>query len=435
MATFYNGKHLTDTDGNIVHCHGAGFMFHEGWYYMFGEDRRGKSRVSCYRSKDLVKWEFRNIVLSLDSSHGAHYIRTDYSLAPNSRGAGPEGANIERPKVLYCEKTGKFVMWMHYENGRDYNAAQCAVAVCDTVDGDYVYLGSFNPVGNMSRDCTLFKDDDGSAYFISSARDNADTVMYRLAEDFLSVDEQVKVLWPGQFREAPVVIKKNGYYFLFSSQCTGWNPNQGGYATASSLTGKWSMIRPLGNETTFNTQPTAALDINGDILYIGDRWDPIDYMNSKIVYLPVSFPEKDECVLNWASEVEITESGITYKASEPADFRIMNHRCYEYVGGDGYSVYGKTLAYADEELLWTKEEAEGGFMLRHSASGKYLSAEGVLAEKSQDERLVWNTLEAVDGVVLVNKHSDKALLVHGRRVIIADKEDARRDGYKFVTNY
>lgn len=29
------------------------------------------------------------------------------------------------------------------------------------------YLGSFRPMGNVSRDMTLFKDDDGSGYLIS----------------------------------------------------------------------------------------------------------------------------------------------------------------------------------------------------------------------------------------------------------------------------
>lgn len=430
MATFYNGKHLIDTDGNIVHCHGAGFMFHEGWYYMFGEDRRGDSRVSCYRSKDLVNWEFRNIVLTVNSPSAHHYIRTDYKL---------RGANIERPKVLYCENTGKFVMWMHYENGRDYNAAQCALAVCDTIDGDYTYLGSFNPVGNMSRDCTLFKDEDGTAYFISSARDNADTVIYRLAEDFLSVDEQVKTLWAGQFREAPVMFRKNGYYFLLSSQCTSWNPNQGGYAYSKSITGKWSMIKPLGNETTFNTQPTAALDINGDILYIGDRWDPVDYMNSKIIYLPLSFPTENECVLNWANEVDITENGISSKGEVPEDIRIMHWSCNDYIASDGYNIFAKTLAYADTSLLWNKVEAEGGFMLRHKDSGRYLSSDGIAVEFEENQpRLLWKEEKGAQGSLLVNVYSGKSISVFGRRVILADKNDKRDrhfGGYKFVGNY
>ena len=33
----------------------------------------------------------------------------------------------------------------------------------------------------MSRDDTLFKDDDGKAYFISAANENADLMLYELS--------------------------------------------------------------------------------------------------------------------------------------------------------------------------------------------------------------------------------------------------------------
>ena len=102
-------------------------------------------------------------------------------------------------------------MWMHWERPNDYREARCAVAVCDTIDGDYTYLGSFNPLGYMSRDCTLFKDDDGTAYFISAANNNADIHIYRLTDDYLAIDSLVQILWPGQWREAPVVFKKTAF--------------------------------------------------------------------------------------------------------------------------------------------------------------------------------------------------------------------------------
>ncbi|MGN1098314.1 MAG: family 43 glycosylhydrolase, partial [Clostridia bacterium] len=407
---------------------------------MFGEDRRGDNRVSCYRSADLVNWEFRNIVLSLNSPTHHHYVRTDLQLSPKNAGpfgipaTGPKGANIERPKVLYCENTGKFVMWMHYENGRDYNAARCAVAVCDTVDGDYVYMGSFNPVGNISRDCTLFKDDDGTAYFISSARDNADMAVYRLSEDYLTVDEQVKTLWPGQYREAPVLFKRDGLYYMLTSRCTGWNPNQGGYATAESIEGRWSAIRPFGNETTFNTQPTAAVKVGETYLYIGDRWDPSDYQNSTIVYLPMSFD--NGCSIEWADEVTIENDNVTVSSREINDFRIMLWNCNDYVGGDGYNVFSKHLGYEDNELLWTMEEKDGFFMLRHEESGKYLSGDGILSEYREGEkRLLWKFADAEEGKLLINGYSGKSLLVFGRRVILSDRDDKHFGGFVFVKNY
>ena len=76
------------------------------------------------------------------------------------------------------------------KTSRDYNEARAVVAVCDTPDGNYKYVKDFRPFGNESRDCTLYKDDDGSAYFISSTRGNTDMVCYRLTDDYLDVKEQ-----------------------------------------------------------------------------------------------------------------------------------------------------------------------------------------------------------------------------------------------------
>ncbi len=448
MPIYKNGKPVTASDGSVMHCHGAGILEYGGYYYLFGEDRRDRRRVSCYRSKDLVNWEFRNICLSLDSETKRHYVRTDLRLAPKNSGPmtpeeaaaislqpiGHRGANIERPKVLYCEATGKFVMWMHFENGRDYNAARCAVAVCDTVDGDYVYMGSFNPVGNMSRDCTLYKDDDGTAYFISSARDNADMMIYRLSEDYLTVAEHVKTLWPGQFREAPVLFKENGKYYMLTSRCTGWSPNQSGWAEADAIDGHWSSIRPFGNETTFNTQPTAVVKVGDVWLYIGDRWDPSDYLNSTMVYLPINL--ENGCSIDWASEVNIDGGKITTFAGDIGELRIMLPGCTDYLGGDGYNVFTKKLAYANTGLLWLVEEKSGCVVLRHKDSGRCLSSEGVLDEyKDGDDRLLWELRDADEGKLFINRRTGKSLLAFGRRVILTDGDDRHFGGYTFVKNY
>ena len=124
----------------------------------------------------------------------------------------------------------------------------------------------------------MFQDDDGSAYFISSARDNLDTHIYRLAPDYLSIDRLERVLWPGQQREAATVFKRRGIYFMLTSGCTGWAPNQSSYGWTRSLTGEWAIRRNLGNETTFHSQPTWVLPVYNaekddfNYWYLGDRW-------------------------------------------------------------------------------------------------------------------------------------------------------------------
>lgn len=281
-----NGTLWLDTAGNPIHAHGGYIIQHDDYYYWYGENRLENIYVSCYRSKDLLNWEFRNNIITTESKTESIRVRTNLTLVNNGK-----KVNLERPKVLYNELTGKFVLWVHYENGIDYTDAKCAIATCDTPDGDFIYHGSFNPYGYMSRDCTLFLDDDGRAYFISAARDNADLHIYRLAPDFLNVEKLVNILWQGEYREAPAVFKRDGVYYMLSSFCTGWAPNQGKYARGTALDGDWTMLELFGDATTFDTQPAFVLPYNGEYLYFSDRWGGGGeaYFKSSYVVLPIQF--------------------------------------------------------------------------------------------------------------------------------------------------
>lgn len=289
-----------DTAGNPVHAHGGQILRGpDGYWYWIGEDRTGRNKVSCYRSGDLTEWEFRNHILTLDVAKEKHpYLVTDPRLEVRGRRASVgAGCNIERPKVLYDRSAKRWVLWMHWELPDDYREARCAVAVCDTIDGDYTYLGSFSPIGFMSRDCTVFQDDDGAAYFISAARENMDLHIYRLTEDYLAIDRLVRVLWPGQQREAPVLFKRRGRYILLTSACTGWRPNQSSYAYAERLDGDWSRRFDFGDGTTYRSQPAWVFSVydsaagEENYWYLGDRWggEGDNYFKSAYLFLPIRF--------------------------------------------------------------------------------------------------------------------------------------------------
>lgn len=273
VVSVFSGPQWTDTNGNDIDAHGGGIIQVGNYYYWFGEKRvDGGSlfaAVACYRSSDLKNWEFRNDVLT-PQSHP--------DLNP---------CNVERPKVVYNESTGQYVMWMHWENGEHYGEAKAAIAYCDTVDGDYTFVKAFRPYedrgivdhgapGYMSRDCTLFVDDDGTGYFISSSNENADMNVYRLTSDYKDVDELVTVLWPGQKREAPALVKKDGVYYMMTSGCTGWSPNQAKYAYSTSLASGWSSLTNVADGSTYSSQPTYIITVEGtqetSYLYLGDRW-------------------------------------------------------------------------------------------------------------------------------------------------------------------
>ncbi len=307
-GTLFVGLQWADTSGNPIQAHGGGVIKVGSYYYWFGENRNPDGTffaVSCYRSTDLVNWEFRDNVL------------TQKSAAELNR------ANIERPKVIYNATTGQYVMWMHWENGTDYTASRAAVASSSSVDGNYTYLGSARPMmgtgvvdhgiaGYQSRDATLFVDSDGQAYFISASNENYDLNLYRLKSDYLSIDTLAAVLFPGGHREAPALWKRNGVYFLLTSAATGWSPNQAAYATSSSLASGWSAWSNVGDATTFYSQSTFVLPVAGAAgtayLYMGDRWagawaGPVN--DSTYIFLPISFPSNTSMSMTWNNTVTI----------------------------------------------------------------------------------------------------------------------------------
>lgn len=268
-----NGTLWRDTDGNELHAHGGHILFHGGFYYWYGEDRRDDIYVSVYRSRDLVNWEFRAHCLTVSSKFEPIAVHTDSSLSHERDGKAVK-VNIERPKVLYNALTDTFVMWAHYENGLDYSNARICIATSKTPDGEFTYRGSFNPYGKMSRDCTLFSDPvSGDTFFISASRDNADLAVYRLTDDYLNVDEHVRTLFQGEYREAPAMFyrKDNGKYYILTSHCTGWAPNQGKCAMGDAPDGRFSLNTLFGDSTTYRSQPAFVLPYtreNGDVTYL-----------------------------------------------------------------------------------------------------------------------------------------------------------------------
>ncbi|MER6081232.1 RICIN domain-containing protein [Streptomyces sp. NPDC001833] len=360
--TVTNGTQFTDTSGNVVHAHGGGVIKVGSYYYWFGEDRNSDNTfksVDAYRSTDLKTWEFRNHVLTQSS---ASELGTAY---------------IERPKVIYNASTGKFVMWMHKENGVDYSQARAAVAVSDTVDGTYTYQGSFQPLGQyMSRDLTTFVDTDGTAYMVSASNENADLHIYKLTADYTGIDSLVANPWAGASREAPALFKRNGVYFMLTSAATGWSPNQQKYATASSLAGPWTSWTNVGDSTAYGSQTAYVLPITGtsgtSYLYMGDRWGNSfggTVNDSRYVWLPLTFPTDTSMSMSWYPEITVdTAAGtvggtsatyntlIARHSSKCAD--VPNQSLWEAVAISQYTCNGGT-----NQKWWFKDLGTGYYEL------------------------------------------------------------------------
>ncbi len=301
-----NGELWKDTNGKIINAHGGGIIYHEGIYYWYGEYkgdstylldsvktwecwRADAGGVSCYSSKNLVDWKFEGIVLP---------------ASPDPKSDLHPSQVIERPKVIYNERTRKFVMWLHIESP-NYEKAHAGVAISDRPSGTFKYLGSFRPNGKDSRDQTVFKDDDGRAYHIYSSEWNKTTVIGLLSNDYLHHTGTFTRNFINQSREAPAVFKHKDKYYMISSGCTGWDPNTALYAVADSMLGKWTLMsnpcKGKDADSTFYAQSTFVLPISGQpgrFIAMFDRWKKTDLINSTYIWLPVTFDGKNP-VIQW----------------------------------------------------------------------------------------------------------------------------------------
>jgi hypothetical protein len=278
-AAIHPGARWTDQNGNPLQLHGLGIVRVANTYYGFGEDKVGENQkdtsfraIPCYSSTNLATWTYQreSLVRQRSGDLGPHRI-------------------VERPKVLYNERTRTFVMYLHIDDPT-YAQAKVGVATSSSVCGPYAYRGSFRPLGQQSRDLGLFKDDDGTGYLLTEDRAHGLRID-RLSADYLSVTRSVAVL--GRF-EAPALVKVSGRYYLLGSHLTGWKTNDNEYTTAVSLAGPWSAwhtFAPSGSKT-FNSQTANIITVAGSrattSVYAGDRWNPNDLGPSPLVWLPLS---------------------------------------------------------------------------------------------------------------------------------------------------
>jgi hypothetical protein len=321
---FTPGEIWPDDQGIHINAHGGGLLFHEGTYYWFGEHKiagpSGNSAqvgVSCYSSTTLYDWKNEGIALAVEE---------------NRRSEIAKGCIIERPKVIFNPRTKKFVMWFHLEHrGKGYATARTAVALADKVTGPYRFRESHRPnrnewpigfdpetttdaqvsllkrdrsKGQMSRDMTIFVDDDGRAYHIASAEENHTLHISLLTPDFLDFTGKFIRIFPGGHNEAPAICKHDGKYWLIASGCTGWDPNEARSYVADSMAGPWkSLGNPcigthpnggMGPEKTWGGQSTFILPVHGkpgSFIAMFDVWRPKNPIDGRYLWLPVHFED------------------------------------------------------------------------------------------------------------------------------------------------
>lgn len=270
-----NGIPWFDNNRRIVNAHGACIVRDGGKYYLFGEYKSDTSNAfpgfSCYSSTDLVNWTFERVALPMQKKG---------IMGPNRVG--------ERVKVMKCPATGEYVMLMHSDN-LSYKDPYIAYATSKTINGEYTFRGPLLYNGKPIKrwDMGTFQDTDGNGYLLIHHGQ-----IYRLAKDYKSAEELLPHI--EGMGESPAMFKKNGIYYMLTSNLTSWEKNDNFYLTAPSIRGPWTkqgLFCPPG-KLTYASQTTFVFPLiegrDTIPMFMGDRWSyPHQASAATYVWLPM----------------------------------------------------------------------------------------------------------------------------------------------------
>ncbi len=354
-ASFRPGQEWLDSDGEVIQAHGGQVVPSKDAdgrtiYYLYGEDRtngyHSAPGVHVYSSYDLYNWDDRGVALralsSKDQFEDDPYFEAlygDYSAAQQDAvyrdlGTVPvDGVTppiIERPKVIFNEKTGKWVMWAHMDgpsatSSAQYAKANAGVAVADSPFGPFKYIDSYRlhyapadagtdqprpeqpwhgarhePVRRRRRHRLHHLFERGERDHVHLQARRTTTPTWRLPPmraGWLGrglqphLREPVEGI-PGDLQARRAVLPDHlGHH--------GWSPNPSRWASSSDIMGAWTeMGDPFpwwAQSNSWNSQPSSVIPVDrehGKYIYMGDRWNGGgDLKNAQMVWLPINMGE------------------------------------------------------------------------------------------------------------------------------------------------
>jgi beta-xylosidase len=217
-------------------------------------------------------------------------------------------------------------MWFHYvghpgNHGNRIGTGDAGVASCDTVNGKYAFHGYNRPIdtNGIVRDGTLYQDDDGTAYFIYDRDVRAPgpdfgRVLHivKLTADYLAATSMFYKITNAPAREAPVMIKQNGSYYLITSAQSSWKFNPANYYRATNIFGPYTEMGDpcVGSDTstTFNSQGTQAFAVQGKkdaFIFISERHNTGCMTDSSFIFLPINFPSSSTLELQYLASWDL----------------------------------------------------------------------------------------------------------------------------------
>ena len=275
------GQEWLDTNGKPIQAHGFSVFYCEQdkTYYWYGENKEKTTGgpfnkvwhwgVRCYASRDLYNWEDKGLIIPPQPDDLESPLHPTYQM--------------DRPHILYCEETGKYVAWLKIMCGT--TSQFMSVLQSDHFLGPYEFVRKiYKPLEMDTGDFALAIDSETKkAYFIFD-RPHFEVVTATLTDDYTAVtgefSEHYTDLIPPFSREAPAWFRRNGKHYLITSGTSGYYPNPSQVCVFDDWHGAYT---DLGNPcigdkdgTSFYGQFTCVLQLPGTDQYIAmaDRWKP-----------------------------------------------------------------------------------------------------------------------------------------------------------------
>jgi len=192
---------------------------------------------------------------------------------------------LDRPHILFNEKTNKYVCWLKYSG----DAACYAILTADKFLGPYIMVKEhFRPHEKKAGDFDICKDDATGKAYLYFDSDHECTLCVELTDDYCDVTDSISKhfegLHPPFVREAASHFIRNGLHYLITSGLSGYVPNPSEVAVSKDWHGSYVVQgNPHVNDdssASFNSQISFVFKHpHKKDLYIAlaDRWVP-DYV-------------------------------------------------------------------------------------------------------------------------------------------------------------